>query len=821
MKNTTLFTAILCAFLLIIESKIVVAQFNVTGQSPAAYSTGSSADGTITINFSQNVNATTLNNGVFVSGTVSGTIAGSFSLSSPNTAVFTPSEEFSDGEKISVTVTNNVRATNGASIATPVQWAFYVQPFVGSYEFTEPQIYNLRSGSEPSSIKAVDLTNNQLPDLVVVNSNNSLVTILENRTRTSNDFSVVNEIETGIESQNQIIDGEIAQSSVNLPINSGIASADLNRNGNTDIIIAATLTNQLIILRNNQANASNLTLEFIDTGERPVDVIVGDFNKNGAMDLAVASAGSDRIFIHFNNGNGTFSSPQTFNVGLAPTSIAAEDVNGNGFLDIIVMASGENRIEGLINNGSGSFSRSTLINNLDFTPSFMVTGNLAQNTGSTNYPDIVLGSTDDTTIFLFENNGSTINLSNSWSLGNLSRVLASTAADLNSNGFLDLINSHYTSGRLVIHEQPNVQFTTVDNFSTPLGSAAADLNLGGSMDIAVTSSTASQVRIYFNVFDASVCEEIVGSISIPSQIDFGTTEINSTVTRQFQISNNSNVSIDISMEISNGQFFELETQASFSLGSGGFRTNTISFTPTVPGEFSDELLVRVNTVCGLITFRVDLFGEVGDPLPDLVAVDISSTSFETEYFLGVDYNFEGLLRLDGEVPVSNPFNVTFLVNNAVESEIRVSETIQPGQSLAYQFDHAFGQTGSNTITFIVDTDEEIEESNTANNQVSRTITVLEGQVNVSPNPFTPNDDGFNDEVRFDFSQLANINNLQVQIFSFNGRLVRTLGDDDLSGSIMFWNGRDNSGNNLLPGVYLYVVQNNNQMLVRGSITLAL
>lgn len=821
MNRTILSILFSCLFAFTFSAGTVFAQFNVTGQSPAAYSTTSSPDGTITITFSQNVNASSLSNGIFISGSVSGSIAGTFSVGPANRAVFTPSNEFSDGEKISVTVTSNVRATNGASIATPVQWSFYVQPFVGSYEFSSPQIYNLRAGSEPSAIKAVDLTNNLLPDLVVVNSNNSLITILENRTQTSDDFSIVSEIETGIGSQNQMIDDEMAQATANLPINSSIATADLNRNGNTDIIVAATLTNQLIILRNNQADASNLSLDFINTGERPVEVISGDFNKNGAMDLAVASAGTDRIFVHYNNGNGSFSSPQSFNVGLAPTSISAEDINGNGFLDIIVMASGENRIEALINNGAGSFSRSTLINNLNFTPSFLVTGNFLQNTGATNYPDIILGSTDDTGVYLFENNGSSFSPSTSWSQGNLSRVLASTPADLNSNGFLDLINSHFSSGTLMINQLPSPGFTTIDTFSTPLGSTAADLNLGGSMDIAVTSSTASQVRVYFNLFDASVCEEIFGSLSIPTQINFGSTEINSTVTRQFQIINNSNVSVDISMEISNGEFFELETQSDYQLASGGLRSNTISFTPTVTGEFADELLVRVNTVCGLLTFRVELIGEVGDPLPDLVAVDISSTSFETEYFLGVDYNFEGLLRLDGEVSVTDPFNVTFLVNNVVQSETRVNQTIQPGQTLAYQFDHAFQQTGQNTITFIVDTDDEIEESNTANNRVSLSLTVLEGQMVVSPNPFTPNDDGFNDQVRFDFSQLANITSPRIQIFSFNGRLVRTLNEEDFNGSIIPWNGRDNNGDALLPGVYLYVVQNNNQMIVRGAVTLAL
>jgi gliding motility-associated-like protein len=816
---------LVCFFWVFFLTQNGFAQLSITDQSPAPNSTTAASSQTITITFNRNVNASSLNGNIFVDGSVSGSISGNISLASPNVAEFTPSQAFSEGEKISVTVTDDVEASNGASLNNPNTWLFYVEPFVGSFDYSSPQIYTLRQGSEPSGIKAVDLSNNRAPDLVVVNSNNSLITILENTTQTSDDFEIVSEIETGIDSGGDLLEQEVQAQASTLPVNSSITSADLNNNGNTDVIIAATLANQLIILRNPSADPSDLQLEFIDTGDRPVQVISGDFDGNGAIDLAVAAIGSDQIYVHYNNGNGSFNNTQVENVGLAPSSIAAEDINGDGFLDIAIAVSGENRVEGLINQGNGNFDLNTLVDDLSFTPSFLITGNFQQDSGN-EFADFIIGSTDEEIFYVFENSGGNFSFVGSWNSGSSSRPLFAVPGDLDSNGTLDLISTHFNSDDLAVNEfAPSGAFgnrTIIDgNTPGPLGITAADLNLGGSMDIAITNSTNNQVSIYFNNFDTEVCENLVGGLSFPGEVNFGAVELNTTATRDFQISNNSSVSFDVTLEIVDGDNFELVSPSDFTLSIGSQRTVTVNFTPDQVDQYSDELLVRVTSVCGTETFTIDLIGEVGEPLPDLEATDLNSTSFETEYFLGTPYSFEGVFELNGDVEVSDDFDVEFLVNEIIQSTDRETRTIQPGQSFAYPFNITFTEIGSTTLTFFVDSREEIEEIDETNNEISITINVVEGDMKVSPNPFTPNNDGFNDQVRFDFSQLANINNPEIKIFSFNGRLVRTFNPDDFSGGLIPWNGTDESGNKLQPGVYLYVVQNNNQLILKGSVTLAL
>ena len=86
------------------------------------------------------------------------------------------------------------------------------------------------------------------------------------------------------------------------------------------------------------------------------------------------------------------------------------------------------------------------------------------------------------------------------------------------------------------------------------------------------------------------------------------------------------------------------------------------------------------------------------------------------------------------------------------------------------------------------------------------------QVSVAPNPFTPNGDGVNDVARFEF-QLHEVSvprQLTVRLYDLSGRLVRRLEQQDvirgLAGESIpapAWDGTDDHGQRVVPGVYLY------------------
>jgi len=80
-------------------------------------------------------------------------------------------------------------------------------------------------------------------------------------------------------------------------------------------------------------------------------------------------------------------------------------------------------------------------------------------------------------------------------------------------------------------------------------------------------------------------------------------------------------------------------------------------------------------------------------------------------------------------------------------------------------------------------------------------------VKASPNPFTPNGDGLNDELSLTFKvrEVVTQRALCVEIYDLSGRRIRTLiARTATTGAHEFtWDGRDDSGRKVSPGVYLY------------------
>lgn len=77
---------------------------------------------------------------------------------------------------------------------------------------------------------------------------------------------------------------------------------------------------------------------------------------------------------------------------------------------------------------------------------------------------------------------------------------------------------------------------------------------------------------------------------------------------------------------------------------------------------------------------------------------------------------------------------------------------------------------------------------------------------VAPNPFTPNRDGVNDEARwtFDVFLLTSATDISITLFDLNGRQIRKVETPASAGELQItWDGMDESGNLVPPGIYLY------------------
>ncbi len=84
----------------------------------------------------------------------------------------------------------------------------------------------------------------------------------------------------------------------------------------------------------------------------------------------------------------------------------------------------------------------------------------------------------------------------------------------------------------------------------------------------------------------------------------------------------------------------------------------------------------------------------------------------------------------------------------------------------------------------------------------------ESNISVSPNPFSPDNDGFEDFTVINYKLTQKLSQMRVKIFDSKGRLVRTLINNQpaaSSGSIVF-DGRDDEGRALRIGIYIIFME---------------
>ena len=104
--------------------------------------------------------------------------------------------------------------------------------------------------------------------------------------------------------------------------------------------------------------------------------------------------------------------------------------------------------------------------------------------------------------------------------------------------------------------------------------------------------------------------------------------------------------------------------------------------------------------------------------------------------------------------------------------------------------------------------------NPENNSETSCFPVASGPFVVSPNVTTPNGDGHNDEVVFRFLNQT-MQHPKIRIFELSGNLVFETESLNAERSLV-WNGRNQNGNPMPPGTYLYVVYDDGREFRTGT-----
>src|SRR5262249_52098619 len=145
-----------------------------------------------------------------------------------------------------------------------------------------------------------------------------------------------------------------------LPGATSAAVGDFNRDGKPDLAITSGMNDAVEILRGNgdgtfQANPLTIPVGTQQNfAESIQSVAVGDFNRDGELDPAVANPGSNAVSVLLGNGDGTFQPRVDYAVGAVPLSVAALDL-GNGHVDLAVANHDSTNLLVLVGNGDGTF----------------------------------------------------------------------------------------------------------------------------------------------------------------------------------------------------------------------------------------------------------------------------------------------------------------------------------------------------------------------------------------------------------------------------------------------------------------------------------
>ena len=229
--------------------------------------------------------------------------------------------------------------------------------------------------------------------------------------------------------RNTSVNGNITSNSfapkVDFPTGKGpyfVSIGDLDRDGKPELAIA-NYNSATVSVFHNTSTSGSIThssfatkVDFI-TGTGPVSMSMSDLDGDGKPELAIANYGSSTVSIFRNtaiNGSITsnsFAEKIDFTTGISPRSVSVGDLNGDGKLELAVANYGNSTVSVFRNTSlSGSMTSTSFADKIDFT------------TGSSPYlvnigdldgdgkPELTVANFYSATISIFRNTASSGNL---------------------------------------------------------------------------------------------------------------------------------------------------------------------------------------------------------------------------------------------------------------------------------------------------------------------------------------------------------------------------------------------------------------------------
>ncbi len=288
-----------------------------------------------------------------------------------------------------------------------------------------------------------------------------------------------------------------------------VAVGDFNRDGRQDLVVANygsntyysdTVASTVSVLLGNVDGSFQAPRDFA-AGSGPHGIAVGDFNRDGTQDLAVANLGAypqraTTMAVLIGQGDGTFRSPQTFEAGHALTGVAIGDFNRDGLHDLTLSSGDDATVSVLLGNGNGTF-QPVRSYGAGSSPKSVAVGDL----NADQMPDIVVTDHFSDAVSVLLGNGDGTFLGRQWVDTGRNPAWVSVG-DLNGDGVQDLAVANWFATTVsVLPGKGDGTFLDGQDFgasAAPEKAILADFNGDGQLDIAVANYFSATVSVLIN-----------------------------------------------------------------------------------------------------------------------------------------------------------------------------------------------------------------------------------------------------------------------------------------------------------------------------------